>query len=164
MDHRSRPCVVVGVDRSLHGLAALRLAVTEAARRGVPLRAVRAQSDLVAPTDYGEIDAAFAEALGGFPRGVEVHKELAVPPVAAALTRRADGEGDLLVIGESGRGMWHAFWFGSVAHACLRRARCPVLVVPAPEMAHSVWRHRASWRRADDVWQRFEEERPSLRG
>jgi nucleotide-binding universal stress UspA family protein len=164
MGTRSHPCVVVGVDRSLHGLAALRFAAAEAACRGVPLYAVRVQSEMLPPTDYREIDAAFAEALGGFPRGVEVHKELAVPPVAAALARRASGV-DLLVVGESGRGLWHTFWCGSVARACLRRAGCPVVAVPAPEMARTVWRRIARWRRGStDVWERFEEEQPSLRG
>ena len=165
MSARSHPCVVVGVDRSLHGLAALRFAAAEAARRGVPLHAVRVQSEMLPPTDYGQIDAAFAEAFGGFPRGVEVHKELAVPPVAAALVRRAGSERDVLVVGESGHGLWHAFSFGSVARACLRKSVCPVVAVPAPEMARTVWRRIARWRRGStDVWERFEEEQPSLRG
>lgn len=165
MSTRFHPRVIVGVDRSLHGLAALRFAAAEAVRRGAPLYAVRVQSDLFPPTDYREIDAAFAEALGGFPQGVEVHKELAVPPVAAALARRAGDERDLLVVGESGRGIWHTVLFGSVARACLRRAGCPVVAVPAPEMARTVWRGVARWRRGSaDVWQRFEDEQPSLRG
>jgi nucleotide-binding universal stress UspA family protein len=165
MSTRSHPCVVVGVDRSLHGLAALRFAAAEAACRGVPLYAVRVQSELFAPADHREIEAAFAEALGGFPHGVEVHMELAVPPVAAALLRRASSERDLVVVGESGRGMWHTFWSGSVARACLRKAGCPVVAVPAPEMTRTVWRRIALWRRGStDVWQQFEEEQPSLRG
>lgn len=162
MSTRSHPRVVVGVDRSVHGLAALRFAVGEAARRGVPLYAVRVQPDLASPTDYQEIDAAFAEALGGLPHGVELHKEVAFPPVAAALTRRASDERDVLVLGENGRSGWHAFWFGSVSRACLRRARCPMVAVPAPEMARSVWHRGVRWRHLD-VWQRFEDEQPSLR-
>lgn len=153
------PCVVVWVDRSVHGLAALRVAVVEAARRGVPLRAVRVQAALPCPAAYEEIDEAFAEALGGVPQGIELHRELMFPPVAAALTRRAGEEGDLLVVGESGRGAWHAFWFGSVSRSCMRRARCPVMAVPAPEMACTS--HRSWWRRPDDLWQRFEEQQPS---
>lgn len=142
MSTRSHPRVVVGVDHSLHGLAALRVAVSEAARRGVPLHAIRARSDLVAPLDYREIDQAFTEALGGLPQGIELYRELAVPPVAAALARRASDPGDLLVVGENGRGVWHAFWYGSVSRGCLRRAQCPVLAVPAPEMARTAWRRR----------------------
>lgn len=165
MSTPSHPCVVVGVDRSLHGLAALRFAAAEALIRGVPLYAVRVQSEMLPSTDYQEIDTAFGEALGGLPYGVEVHKLMAIPPVAAALARRASSERDLLVVGESGHGMWHAFWLGSVARACLRKAVCPVVAVPAPEMARTVWRRIARWRRGStDVWQRFEEEQPSLRG
>jgi nucleotide-binding universal stress UspA family protein len=153
------------VDRSLHGLAALRFAAAEAARRGVPLYAVRVQSDMLPLANYGAIDDAFVEALGGYPYGVEVHKEMAVPPVAAALARRASSERDLLVVGESKRGLWHAFWLGSVSRGCLRKAVCPVVAVPAPEMARTVWRRIARWRRGStDVWQQFEEEQPSLRG
>jgi nucleotide-binding universal stress UspA family protein len=160
-----RPRVIVGVDRSLCGLAALRTATVEAARRGVPLCVVQVCSGLGAPHDLAEIDMAFAEALGGLPREVEVQRELAVAPVAAALARRVRCPGDLLVVGESGRGWWHALWAGSVSRGCLRRARCPVLAVPAPEMARTVW-HRSGWwpHRAEDVWQRFEDEQPSLRG
>lgn len=166
MNTTSRPRVIVGVDHSLHGLAALRVATVEAARRGVPLCAVRVRSELGAPHDFTEIDGAFDEALGGFPRNVEVQRELAVTPVIAALTRRVHCPGDLLVVGNSGKGWWHALWSGSVSRGCLRRARCPVVAVPAPEMARTAWRRRRRWwpRRSDDVWQRFEEEQPSLRG
>jgi hypothetical protein len=65
------PRVIVGVDDSVPGLAALRFAVGEARRRGVPLHAVRARTDLVLG-DFTEIDAAFAEAFGAYPDGVEV--------------------------------------------------------------------------------------------
>lgn len=142
--------MVVGVDRSVHGLAALRVAVVEAARRGVPLHAVRVQTALPSPAAFEEIDAAFAEALGGVPQAIELHRELMFPPVAAALARFAHGEGDLLVVGESGRGAWHTFWSGSVARRCLRRAHCAVMAVPAPEMAGALRRGRPrGWRRGD---------------
>jgi nucleotide-binding universal stress UspA family protein len=155
------PCVVVGVDRSLHGLAALRVAVVEAARRGVPLHAVRVQTALPSPAAFEEIDEAFAEALGGVPQAIELHRELMFPPVAAALARRAGGERDLLVVGESGRGAWHTLLSGSVSRSCLRRAHCPVMAVPVPEMA-CVPRRRRPWRRrSDDLWQGFEEGRSS---
>jgi len=165
MNTKPRPRVIVGVDRSLHGLAALRVATAEAARRGVPLCAVHACSELGAPHDFTEIDTAFTEALGAFPRNVEVHRELAITPVIAALTCRVRCPGDLLVVGNSRKGWWHALWSGSVPRGCLRKAGCPVLAVPAPEMARTVWRHRRWWPyRSDDLWQRFEEEQPSLRG
>jgi len=164
MSTRSHPRVVVGVDGSLHGLAALRIAAAEAARRGVPLYAVRVRSAASVPYALSEIDEAFVEALGGLPRNVELHREVALPPAATALTRRAVHAEDLLVLGESGRGAWHAFWSGSVTRGCLRKARCQVLVVPVPEMARTVWRPRRWSAARRDVWQRFDEEQPALRG
>ena len=163
MSAQADPWVIVGVDRSLHGLAALRVAVLEAERRGVQLCAVRVQAALPSPAAYEEIDEAFAEALGGIPEGIDLRRELMFPPVAAALTRRAGAEGDLLVVGESGRGAWHALWSGSVNRGCLRRAHCPVMAVPAPQMARMPRRHRFRLRRPDDIWQRFDEERSSPR-
>jgi nucleotide-binding universal stress UspA family protein len=163
MRSRLDPCVVVGVDRSLHGLAALRVAVGESVRRGTPLYAVRVLTEVPSPAGFRQIDDAFAEALGGFPEGIELHRVLMFPPVAGALVRQAGCERDLLVVGSSGRGAWRSFWFGSVSRACVRRSRCPVLAVPAPQMPRTARRRRPWWRRdPDDVWQRFERELPSM--
>jgi hypothetical protein len=47
----------------------------------------------------------------------------------------------------------------------MRRAYCAVLAVPAPEMARSVPRRRWIWsHRADDLWQSFAEDSPTLYG
>jgi nucleotide-binding universal stress UspA family protein len=162
MGAHSYPCVVVGVDRSLHGLAALRSAAAESVRRGVPLYAVRVEAEPEPSADYPEIGLAFTEALGGPPRGIEVHLELGTMPVAEALLSRVGSERDLLVVGDSRRGGWHAFWAGSVMRACLRSAPCPVLAVPAPQMARTA-RRQHSWWRHDDVWRRFDAEQPPLR-
>jgi nucleotide-binding universal stress UspA family protein len=143
-------------------LAALRAAAAESVRRGVPLYAVRVEAEPDRSVDYLEIDLAFTEALGGMPRGIEVYPEVATMPVAEALLCRVGSERDLLVLGDSRRGGWHAFWTGSVVRACLRSAPCPVLAVPAPQMARAARRPRF-WRRRDDVWRRFDAERPPLR-
>jgi nucleotide-binding universal stress UspA family protein len=146
MDTYTGPRVIVGVDDSAPGLAALRVAVGEARRRGLPLHAARAQTDLVL-CDHTEIDLAFAEAFGACPEDVEVHKELLVGPAAKALSRRANHPGDLLVVGTTGRGWWHRFWAGSVSRGCLRSAHCQVLIVPGPETARTARRsRRATWR------------------
>jgi nucleotide-binding universal stress UspA family protein len=158
-----RPRVIVGVDRSLHGLAALRAAAAEAARRDAPLYAVRVQSEMLIPLEDREIDAALDEALGGPPRGVELHRELAVPPVVTALVNLATCSGDLLVVGRSERRGWRRLRPGSVAHGCLSRAYCAVLAVPAPEMSRTVWRWRGLWpHRVGDLWRQFTEETPSI--
>jgi hypothetical protein len=153
--------VVVGIDHTMSGLAALRVAVREAVNRGVPLRAVRVQAGF-ARDDYYAIDAAFTAAFGGVPvSGLEVHRELASPPAAAALTNRAGKSGDLLVVGTGGHGRWHSIWYGSIGRACLRTAHCPVLIVPAPEMARTLrgsrWSTWRTWRQRD-MWRRFEAE------
>ncbi|HEV2637075.1 MAG TPA: universal stress protein [Actinocrinis sp.] len=152
MDGYLGPRVIVGVDGSVPGLAALRFAVAEARRRGLPLHAVRAQAH-VGVGDYREIDLAFAEAFGGLPEGVEVHRELMLCPAGTALTARASRPGDVLVVGTRGRGWWRSLLTGSVSRACLRSARCPVLIVPGPELsraARSRRRRRATWRVLED--------------
>jgi nucleotide-binding universal stress UspA family protein len=148
MDGYRGPRVIVGVDDSVPGLAALRVAIGEARRRGIPLHAARAQADLVLG-DYTQIDEAFAEAFGACPEDVEVHKELLLGPAAKALSRRANHPGDLLVVGTTGRGWWHSLWAGSVSRGCLHEAHCQVLIVPGPEMARIAGRRRlrrATWR------------------
>ena len=160
---RPRPRVIVGVDRSLHGLAALRAASAEAGRRGVPLYAVRVQTEKRIPTEDLEIDAAFAEALGGPPAGVELYRTLAIPPVVTALVNFATCSEDLLVVGTSRRRGLRRLRPGSVSTGCVREAYCAVLTVPAPELARNT-RVRRAWgsQRSDDLWQRFGEDSPTL--
>ena len=155
--------VVVGVDRSPQGLAALRAAVWEAGSRRAPLYAVRVE--MVWPdSDPRTIDAAFDEALGGVPAGISVRRCLQSPPVPRALTAYADGPDDLLVVGSSGRGWWHSMWCGSIYRACLRRARCAVLVVPPPPLARERPRRRFAHAGRQDLWRRFERETAISRG
>ena len=135
MSDRLTPQVIVGVARSTAGLAALRAAAAEAARRGVPLHAARVRSSIFGPVDdYSQIDEALEKALGGFPVGLEVRRELLAPPISQALADRAGNPGDLLFIGARGRGvsrLLHRFRSRSVVRGCLRRAQCPVVVVSA---------------------------------
>jgi nucleotide-binding universal stress UspA family protein len=135
MSSRQFPQLIVGVDRSPGGRAALHVAAAEAIRRGVPLHAVRARSFLIGPADdFTLIDVAFHEAFGGFPPGVDVRRAILDTPIATALTDRAGHPGDLLVLGSRRHGpsrWWHRLWSRSVVEGCLRRARCPVMVVSA---------------------------------
>lgn len=135
------PRVFVGVDRSIPGLAALRFAVAEARRRGTALYAVRVVNALTVEAT-GEIDAAFEEALGGVPTDLVVRRELLVGPVAETLARRARNPQDVLVVGTDGVSRWHGLWSRSISRECLRKARCPVLIVPGPQMAIEVRRRR----------------------
>ena len=159
------PRVVVGVDDSLTGLAAIRVAVAEARRRSLPLLAVRSRTTGIASIDSGTIAAAFLEALGTMPEDVRVEQHVSVLPIKDALCAAAGDPRDLIVVGTSGKGAWHAFWSGSVSHAVIRRAHCPVLTVPAPEMArtarrHPRWQGRSHW----DPLRELEEARPEFRG
>ncbi|HEX6870761.1 MAG TPA: universal stress protein [Micromonosporaceae bacterium] len=139
--------VVVGIAESLSGLQALRYAVQEARRRGLTLRAVRAwQFDV--PWRGSDIDLwrqesaelaatavrhAFDLALGGVPPDLAVEFAVAEGDPAAALVACAEHEDDVLVIGASHRHGWRSY-FG-VTRWCVRRASCPVIVVPPPALA-----------------------------
>jgi nucleotide-binding universal stress UspA family protein len=135
---RTAPHVIVGVDRSMAGLAAIRAAVAEAMRRGVPLHAARVRTgEIAAVDDFTEVDMAFQEALGGFPPGLRVCRELLTPPVVKALTKRASHPGDLLFLGNSSHGLqrlWHRLRSRPIISRCLRNAQCTVVVVRAPAM------------------------------
>lgn len=148
--------VIVGVDRAPQGLAALRVAAREAASRGLPLHAVRVEEQWTDTTGR-EIDLAFNEAFGGVPAGLMVERSVQPPPVVAGLTAYANRPDDLLIVGTSGGGWWHALWSGSVARACMHKARCMLLVVPAPPLARELRRHHVlpSDR---DLWRQFEQE------
>ena len=165
MEEFAHPRVVVGVDGSLTSLAALRTAVAEARRRRVPLHAVHAARTCVDRVDVGLIGAAFLDALGAIPDDIEIHQTASLFGVRDALRASATDPRDLIVVGNSGKGPWHAFWSGSASRSLLRRAHCPVLAVPAPEMARAVRRPRR-WGRPgrDDLWERIDLEVPELRG
>ena len=53
-------------------------------------------------------------------------------PARAILAVAADEQADLIVMGVQGRGALDVIVFGSNAHAVIREAHCPVLVVPTP--------------------------------
>ena len=165
MGNPSHPRVVVNVDHSAAGYAALRVAVAIAHSRRVPLQAVhaRASVDTIDNDDY--IDQAFHEALGGFPLGLELTKTTVFESSSGALSKSASDPRDLVVVGNDGRGMLGAIWSGSVARYLLKHVRCQVLVVAAPEMQRATRRSARKLRSTRaDVWDRFESEVPQLRG
>lgn len=139
--------VVVGIDRSLAGLRALRWAVSEARRRDAEVYAVRAWRFAVAwqgaevrqwraefEVDAArEIQAAFREALGGLPPDVAVQPLVAEGQVPQVLAAYACGDDDLIVVGDNRSRRW----WGGVGRACLRTSTCPVVAVPADAWAQS---------------------------
>jgi nucleotide-binding universal stress UspA family protein len=149
--------VIVGVDDTDAGLAALRRAVELARANGVPLVAVRSwalglprhggrrlrhlvHKHLVLYFSGQEQEDAAAElirdvlrrAVGSLPAGLDLTVRTPAGDPAVALTAIAGEPGDILVIGHrvalSARGIVH----GSVTAYCVRHARCPVEVV-APD-------------------------------
>jgi nucleotide-binding universal stress UspA family protein len=164
MDEFAHPRVVVGVDASIHGLAALRAAVTEARTRRLPLHAIRCHNSIQASAGTDTIKDAFLEALGEIPDDIETHLITGCAGVSDALTDCADDPRDLIVVGVSGKGSWHALWSGSVARSLIRRTHCPVLAVRAPEMARAVHEHRHTLVGREDLWEQFELSAPEFRG
>lgn len=137
--------IVVGVDGSVGGRAALRWALAEAARRGAKVDAVHAWRSSVASGAAAYIplwvdpaeEEAWAKAVlddvvsqaRSAGHAVVVHQIVAEGHPAAILVEAARGA-DLLVVGRRGHGGFEGLLLGSVSRSCLHHAPCPVVVVP----------------------------------
>lgn len=124
--------IVVGTDGSPAGRAAISFAFEEAALRDVPLVAVCALTD--APGRLGEsrqVNEDFEDLLAHEEKehpGVWVVRQVqAGTPRTALLAAATDAQ--MLVVGARGRGGLDGMNLGSVAHAVLQHAPCPVAVV-----------------------------------
>ncbi|GAA2525435.1 universal stress protein [Pilimelia columellifera] len=137
--------IVVGVDGSEGGRRALEWAVREAAARQGTVQAVAtwrwdnleggmlptsAERDLAEQTLEREV-----QSLSGRLRStVAIAAEVVEGRAAEALSDAAR-DADLLVLGSHGHSrVWHTV-LGSVSEECIRRATCPVVVVPTPKPA-----------------------------
>jgi nucleotide-binding universal stress UspA family protein len=133
--------VVVGVDGYPTSEAALAFAYEAAAVRGVPLVAVHTWWDLLvdpalAPLlDWDAIEdderRLLAERLSGWAEkypDVQVQRIVERGHAANALVAQSL-RAQLLVTGSRGRGSIAGLLLGSVSHAMLQRAHCPVVVV-----------------------------------
>jgi nucleotide-binding universal stress UspA family protein len=92
------------------------------------------------PSDVAEAhaqefqDAAVAGVLGDYDV-LPVLSRRVVQGDAAEVLVRAASTADYLVVGTGRKGtLWRAL-LGSVSESCVRRARCPVVVVPEPAEA-----------------------------
>jgi nucleotide-binding universal stress UspA family protein len=167
--------VVVGVDGSAGARAALRFAVEDAVRRGVPVEAVTSHRppeawmdfDAIGDFEYDKAEAAAVEKAEAFIAEVlrevpEPHPVIHVTAVlgsaADALIRESAGA-DLLVVGSRGHGGFSSMLLGSVSMQCALHAPCPVTVVHSPE-SH---RERLHLRRHHDE-QRVRARRRRFRG
>ena len=132
--------VVVGVDGSPTSEFALALAYEEAALRSAPLVAVHTWLDdmlepALAPViDWAALEAEesalLAQRLAGWSEkypDVEVRRLVVRDRPARALVAESAGAA-LVVVGSRGRGGAAGLLLGSVSHALLQHAHCPVLV------------------------------------
>ena len=155
------PRVVVGVDGSAGARAALRFAVEDAVRRGVPVEAVISHRppeawmdfDAIGGFEYDKAEAAavqraetfIAEVLREVPEPHPViHVTAVLGSAADALIRESAGA-DLLVVGSRGHGGFSSMLLGSTSMHCVLHAPCPVTVVHSSE-SH---RERLHLRRRD---------------
>lgn len=136
--------VVVGVDGSSTSARAIGFAFDFAARHGCALVAVHAWPDVPvdAPEpvrrrdeDTAEVrregERLLADALTGYPErypDVPVRRLVSFDRPAHALTEQAEGAA-LLVVGSHGRGAFRGVLVGSVSHAMIYHAPCPVAVL-----------------------------------
>ena len=173
------PRVVVAVDGSAGSKAAVKFALEDATRRGVPVEAVIAYRAPDLWSEYsalssGEearlqqtlhsdaekkaravVDEVAGELTGPLP---DVHVRAAQGAAADVLIRESDGA-DLLVVGSRGHGGFHTMLLGSTSMQCAMHATCPVTVVHSPA-SH---RHRLRLHR-ERRQQRDEERVDSLSG
>jgi nucleotide-binding universal stress UspA family protein len=146
--------IIVGIDDSPSGLAALQWAVDRA--RSCPAQLVAVRSWALGLPRHGgrhrhvvhprvvlffkgaeQRDASaklvrdtFLAATGSRPRDVGVTVRTPEGDPGAALTRIAIRDGDLIVVGRRhGPGWWHGHR-GSVGRYCRLHASCPVVMVP----------------------------------
>jgi len=147
------PRVVVGVDESLAGLRALRTAAQEARRRKAQLHAIRvwafngsarsayALIDQRRRAAIAAVESAFVEAMGGVPFDLDVVLQVvAGGNPARILMQAADRDDDLLVVGAASGPSVLRLMRRSVPRRCVRKAVCPVLVVPPTAFARQAGR------------------------
>ncbi len=131
--------VVVGVDGSETSADAIAFAFEFASRHGRELLAIHAFNDAgwaeLPEQDVDHVRADLAKLLGEqlaphAARHPEVHvaQEIAFDAPARALLHAADGAA-LVAVGSHGRGVVRRAILGSVSHAVLHHAPCPVAVV-----------------------------------
>ncbi|GAA2410644.1 universal stress protein [Streptomyces glaucosporus] len=146
--------VLLGMDGSPAGEAAVEFAFAEASLRGAGLVALHTWNNWTGPAVGGpgeplplvydmdmlrdEEERVMAEALSGwqakYPE-VTVHRRLVQARTRPALIEASE-DAQLLVVGARGRGGFAGLLLGSVSQAVLHHAHCPVAVVRHREAEH----------------------------
>ena len=134
--------VVVGVDGSSHGEAALRWALADAEKHGGEVTAVFVWqvpfSSFPGLYDREALEKASKEFLIDKVSAVAPKPEVPLLPLvaegdAAQALIAASKDADLLVLGNRGHGGFADALIGSVSVRCLHHATCPVVVVHGPK-------------------------------
>jgi len=132
--------IVVGVDGSPGGAAALSWALDEARLHGYAVHVIYAFPALVSyfgttaheyyPQVEKEASAAFERATADAPNteGVEITRTM-VPGNPSEKLVEASRGAKLLVVGSRGVGAFHGMLLGSVSTHCVHHAHCPVVVI-----------------------------------
>ncbi|MCM2424350.1 universal stress protein [Streptomyces sp. RKAG337] len=149
--------IIVGVSGSLSSLAALHRGVAEARRHDALLVPVLAWAPVGGEIAYRRtpcppllkeweraagkrLDAAFEQALGGYPNGLRIRPLVVRAAPGQALVQIADQPDDLLVVSAGRRGPLNRMFHGSVARYCLAHAKCPVIAVPPSDLLETLER------------------------
>jgi nucleotide-binding universal stress UspA family protein len=130
--------VIAGVDGSPHSAAALRWALSDAAKHGGEVTAVLAWQmpfiSIPGAFDRDQLAKRYSEFLlktvAEIAPAPEVPVHLVVAegdPIESLVTAAADA--DLLVLGTRGRSPFAGLLLGSVSQACAANASCPVVLV-----------------------------------
>ena len=148
-----RPVLVVGVDGSAAGVAALQWALGQARHTDARVVAIAASEPPPVMTGGPEVGAGviasegvndeemaaaaeqwLTEAITRSPADSgNVVERRVVHGDAATVLVEAAAEAELLVLGNHGRGALAGAIAGSVALRCAHHARCPLVLVPSPQ-------------------------------
>jgi nucleotide-binding universal stress UspA family protein len=94
----------------------------------------------------GRLGDALAAVWGEVPADPRVRPRVERGPAGWVLVSVADRPGDVLVIGAGRRGTLRRAAGCQVGRYCAARARCPVILVPPPDLAREFGRGRLTWR------------------
>jgi nucleotide-binding universal stress UspA family protein len=88
--------------------------------------------DVVREAAYGRAEVLIDRLIGEVGvEGVEVESSVVQERHPAEVLVELSSDADLLVVGSRGRGGFHGLVLGSVTHALVLHASCPVVVVPS---------------------------------
>ena len=92
------------------------------------------------------LGAALTAVWSGSPSEPGLEPQVERGPAGWVLVSVADHPGDVLVIGAGHGGPVRRVARGRVVRYCVARARCPVVLVPPPELATEIGRQWIAWR------------------